>query len=230
MLKLDRLSIPLIIFATAICDASSVLAERAIFDRDYQFSCRNLNLQTDIFDSNCDNIFKLYRLRSSSQNQKFIFQDKIKNLNYQKLAVRDTGIADYLVSTVFGIYFPTLETLKPSFGGSFFGGIKLKENINLDTEIVGILEGNTIEKAYFDMSTFLSLRFSLPLSTNNSRSLIYISPGIGISEIDRDYKMDEDEDSRLTWQLEGGVAVPIQNNFGGYGGIKYVAQPSSRPQ
>ena len=119
MLKLDRLSIPLIILAATIGDTSAVLAGRAISYQDYQFFCRNSDLQTDIFDSNCDNIFKLYKSRSDSQNQKFIFQDKVKNLKYQKLTVRDTGIADYLVSTIFGIYFSSLETLQPSFGGSF---------------------------------------------------------------------------------------------------------------
>ena len=50
---------------------------------------------------------------------------------------------------------------------------------------------------------------------------MYISPGIGISELDDESETD-DEDPRPTWQLEGGIAIPIDKSLGGYGGIKYA--------
>lgn len=192
----------------------------------YQFSCGKSNSKPYGLKSSCDRTFQLSSSISIEEPVKFIFKDKTKNLNYREFSSKDTGVADYLVSTVFGVYFPTLETIKPDWGGSFFGGINLQENIRLDAEIVGVFEGNTVEKAYFDKSAFFSLRFSIPLSSNKNYPALYFSPGVGISEIDRKNESDEDEDSRPTWQIETGASVPIYNNIGGYGGVKYIDQPS----
>ena len=50
---------------------------------------------------------------------------------------------------------------------------------------------------------------------------MYISPGIGISQlIDEEFT----DDARLTWQIKGGVAIPIYKRLGGYGEIRYADQ------
>ena len=230
MVKLSNIRTQLLFLAAAgIAFNSNSLAQASeiIVYSDYQYSCGTSKLDdNNVVNGECQDIFKELAANSSHRDPKFIFQSKINNLKYQKTISYDTGIADYLVSTILGIYFPTLETLKPHSGGSFFGGIKLREDIRLDAEIVGIFKGNSLEKNHFDLSTFLSLRFSLPISSKAGSLLLYFSPGVGISELDDRYTNQDDEDTHPTWQLETGVALPIKNSLGGYGGIKYANQLS----
>ena len=226
MTKSNKLFISSASLSIVIFNISPVRADENISYLDYQFYCGRSSSKTHILENNCDRFLQLFTSISPESPSGFIFYNKTKNLKYQKHSANDTGIADYLVSSVLGVYFPTLETVKPHSGGSFFGGIQLNQNIDFNAEIVGIFEGNTVEKAYFDMSTFFSLRFSIPLSHKKNDPALYFNPGIGISEIERKDESDEDTDSRPTLQIEGGIAVPIDRHLGGYGGIKYVNQPS----
>ena len=188
------------------------------------YSCGHYTIKQNNTSNNCNIFFPVSTAKSINQSVEFIFQSKIDYLEYHQASASDTGIADYLVSTILGVYFPTLETLNGNSGGSFFGGLKLKENMRLDAEIVGIFSGNSLEKTYFDLSTFLSLRFSVPISQQEGYPLLYFSPGIGISELEERYTKQEDEDTHPTWQLEAGIALPIHKSLGGYGGIKYIQQ------
>lgn len=223
-LNLNKKLLFLIITGTALSVISKANANETLAYKDYQYSCGKSNIQKYVLSNDCENIFTLSPVKLDQQELQSILQAKTNILKYQKTVSHDTGIADYLVSSILGVYFPTLETSRPHSGGSFFGGIELKDNIRLDAEIVGIFKGNSVEKSYFDLSTFLSLRFSFPVSTKAGYPLIYFSPGIGISELDDRYTNQDDENTHPTWQLETGVALPIHNSLGGYGGIKYVNQ------
>ena len=214
----------LIVISIFINSYAKANADEILDSKNYRYFCGYSGFKSNFVNSSCGYTFKILEPKLDQKRSPFIFQSKISGMKYQESADHDTGIADYLVSTILGVYFPTLENLTVSSGGSFFGGIKLKENIRLDAEIVGIFEGNSLEKAYFDLATFLSLRFSVPLSHKKGYPLLYVSPGLGISELDERYTNRDDEDTHPTWQIEGGVAIPIYNNLGGYGGLKYVHQ------
>ncbi len=223
-LSLNKKLLFWLVIGAVFNDSHQVNANEILVYKDYQYSCGKSIVKNYATSNDCENIFTLSQGKLDQQQLKTILQAKTNILKYQKTVSHDTGIADYLVSTILGIYFPTLETSRPHSGGNFFGGIKLQENIRLDAEIVGIFKGNSVEKSYFDLSTFLSLRFSFPLSAKAGYPLLYFSPGIGISELDDRYTNQDDEDTHPTWQLETGVALPIHHNVGGYGGIKYVNQ------
>ena len=220
--KILSLTVILAIFPLA----PQVNANEALVSNNNRYYCGNSEIKNSNSDRKCQSILRKLNLISSAKDLKSIFEPKINVLKYHKTVSKNTGIADYLTSSVLGVYFPTLETLNAHSGGSFFGGIKLKDNISLDAEVVGIFKGNSLEKNYFDLSTFLSLRFALPLSSKPNYPQLYFSPGIGISELDDRYTKQDDEDTRPTWQVETGVAVPIHDSLGGYGGIKYVNQLS----
>lgn len=226
LLNFNSTSIFIIVIILLINNISQAQADEPQKLENYQYDCGKSDFRHNLAISNCQGIFKLLEAKTANNSSEFIFQSKINNLKYQESASNDTGIADYLVPTILSVYFPSLETLEADSGGGFFGGIKLQENIRLDAEIVGIFDGNSLEKAYFDLSTFLSLRFSLPLAAKKGYPLLYLSPGVGISELDEGYTNQDDEDTYPTWQLEGGIALPIYNNLGGYGGMKYVNQLS----
>ena len=209
------------------CNLAPAWGDDTVAYQDYQYACGHLNSTSNLAKHNCDRLslpFVFY----TPANSRFIFKSKSDRLQYREFRSNDTGIADYLVSTIFGVYFPTLETVSVNSGGSFFGGIEINQALRLDAEIVGIFEGNTVEKAYFDLSSFLSLRLTLPLSQSKQIPVFYISPGIGLSELDDNNS--DDQDTHLTWQLETGIAAPIYRSWGGYGGVKYVNQLSEDGQ
>jgi hypothetical protein len=226
LLNSNSRSIFITIIILLINNVSQAQADETSINKNHQYYCGKSSYKPNLVNNSCGNIFKILKAKTAKNGSKFIFQSKINNLKYQESVSNDTGIADYLVPTILGVYFPTLETVETDAGGSFFGGIKLQENIRLDAEIVGIFEGNSVEKAYFDIAAFLGLRFSLPLGAKKSSLSLYLSPGVGISELDTGYTNQDDEDTYPTWQLEGGIALPIHKNLGGYGGMKYVNQLS----
>ena len=127
-----------------------------------------------------------------------------------------------------------------------FAGIKFNSYLATDLELGGFageIDSDLDEdENYFVSGIFLSPRFTLPFNKSKKNSLaLFISPGIGITqlsasvedEIDSDIEGDDDDfdritliedDSRFTWQIKGGVAIPVSSKFSIIPQIKYASQ------
>ncbi|MGD1920838.1 MAG: outer membrane beta-barrel protein [Pleurocapsa sp.] len=132
------------------------------------------------------------------------------------------------------------------FGSSLFAGIRLNPYFGTDIEFNGFageIDSDLDEDDnYFMSGIFLNPRFTLPLSTNKKNSFaLFLSPGIGVSqlaasvedEIDSDIEGDNDDfdrttiiedDTRFTWQIKGGVSIPVSSKFSIIPQLRYASQ------
>ena len=132
------------------------------------------------------------------------------------------------------------------FGSSLFAGIRFNPYIGTDLEFnafAGEIDSDLDEdENYFMSGIFLNPRFTLPFSTKKKNPFaIFLSPGIGVSqlassledEIDSDIEGDDDDfdrttiiedDTRFTWQIKGGVSIPVSSKFSIIPQLRYTSQ------
>ena len=137
------------------------------------------------------------------------------------------------------------------FGSSLFAGIRFNPYIGTDLEFSGFAgdidsdleeDENYEDENYFVSGVFLNPRFTLPFNKNKKNSIaLFISPGIGVSqlassvedEIDSDLAGDNDDfdrttviedDVRFTWQIKGGVSIPVSSKFSIIPQVRYASQ------
>ena len=136
--------------------------------------------------------------------------------------------------------------ISTGFSSSLFAGIKFNSYLATDLELGGFageIDSDLNEdQNYFVSGIFLNPRFTLPFNKSKKNSLaLFISPGIGVTqlsasvedEIDSDLEGDDDDfdritliedDSRFTWQIKGGVAIPVSSKFSIIPQIRYASQ------
>lgn len=136
--------------------------------------------------------------------------------------------------------------INTGFGSSLFAGIKFNSYLATDIELSGFageidsdLDG---DENYFMSGIFLNPRFVLAFNKSKNNSLaLFLSPGIGATqlsasvedEIDSDLEGDNDDfdrttiiedDSRFTWQIKGGVSIPVSSKFSIIPQLRYASQ------
>lgn len=132
------------------------------------------------------------------------------------------------------------------FGSSLFAGIRFNPYFGTDLEFSGFAgevdSDLNDDENYFVSGIFLNPRFTLPFSTNKKNPFaIFLSPGIGVSqlaasvedEIDSNIEGDSDDfdrttiiedDTRFTWQIKGGVSIPVSSKFSIIPQLRYASQ------
>lgn len=173
----------------------------------------------------------------------------------QEIAEKSRGISGY-AGVVLGVYFPDLDEDRPifegnnvetdtGFGTSIFAGINFNRYLGTDLEI-NVLAGNVDsdldeDETYTMGGLFLNPRFTLPLNEQNNSLALYISPGIGVSQLSSsvedeiDVVEDNDseeldrttiieEESRFTWQIKGGVSIPVTSKLSIIPQLRYTSQ------
>lgn len=157
------------------------------------------------------------------------------------------GIGGY-VGAVLGVYFLDLDEdraiftgndvdIDTGFGSSLFAGIKFNRYLGTDIEfsgLVGNIDSDLDEDENYTLAgLFLNPRFSLPLSDKNNSLAVYLSPGIGVSQLsssledevdDFDRTIIIEDDSRFTWQIKGGVSIPVSSKFSVLSQLRYTSQ------
>ncbi|MEM8832767.1 MAG: outer membrane beta-barrel protein [Cyanobacteria bacterium P01_G01_bin.19] len=165
------------------------------------------------------------------------------------------GIGGY-AGVSLGVAFPDIDEDRPIFQGddvdidagfssSLYAGIRFSRFLGADLEfagVVGELDSDLDEdQNYFISGVFLNSRFTLPLNNNKNSLSLFLSPGIGVSqlsssledEIDSDIPGDDDDfdrttfiedDTRFTWQIKGGISIPISSKFSIIPQLRYVSQ------
>lgn len=189
---------------------------------DYRLYCGPAAYQYNVQSPDCDRLQDLFEDKAIENESERIYKPRRRNTERENKSNNNKdGVSGYLGTTILGLYFPENESLNTGFGGSFFGGVKFNRFVGLDLELGGFFGGNEDDDAYLIWSAFLNPRFFIPLSSENKHLALYISPGIGISQLVEEYDTD---DARLTWQIKGGVAIPIYKRLGGYAEIRYADQ------
>jgi len=178
-----------------------------------------------------------------------------KENNRPREAEKTGGIGGY-AGVVLGVLFPDIDEDRPvfagenvdlstGFGSSIFGGIKFNRYFGTDIELSGFageIDSDLDEDQYYFMSgAFLNPRFTLPLNDSKNSLALFLSPGIGVSqlsasvedEVSSDLEDDDDDfdrttiiedDSRFTWQIKGGVSIPVSSKFSIIPQVRYASQ------
>ena len=120
--------------------------------------------------------------------------------------------------------------LNTGVGGSIFGGAKFNKNFGLDLE-AGLLGGGTVfdDVDYSVFAVFLNSRIILPLSSENDKTAIFLSPGIGFSRASIDgsingQSVDISDDTRFSLQGKVGFNYKTSKNGNLFLQLRYAAQ------
>ena len=134
-----------------------------------------------------------------------------------------------------GVFFPDVDEdtavfpgndtdVNTGFGSSLYGGIRFNRFLSTDLEL-GAFSGDIDsdldeDENYIVFTLFLNPRFTLPLTGKENSIALYLSPGIGISQLassledevdDFDRTTIIEDDTRFTWQLKTGVSIPVSS-------------------
>ena len=158
------------------------------------------------------------------------------------------GISGYAGATL-GAFFPDIdesrgfftgndtEVSDAAFGSSIFGGIRFNRYLAADLEFsgfIGDVDSDLDEDEDYTLGAFfLNPRFTLPLGQKRNSVALFLSPGLGISQLtstvedevdDFDRTTFVEDDLRFTWQIKGGVSVPVSSKFSILGQVRYASQ------
>lgn len=171
-----------------------------------------------------------------------------KNQQRSSNAQKSSGISGYAGATL-GVLFPDIDEesglfagsdtdVNDGFGGSLFAGVKFNRNLATDLEFstfTGDIDSdlNVDDESYTISSIMLNPRFILPLNDKDNSLDLFLSPGLGISNLrsrvedevrDFDRTTVIEDDTRFTWQIKGGASVPISRKFSTLGQLRYTSQ------
>lgn len=175
-------------------------------------------------------------------------KDSINRPRKSRTAQKSNGIDGYAGATL-GILFPDIDEdrdifagsnvdINDSFGGSLFAGIKFNRYLATDLEFsafAGDIDSdlNVDDESYTISSIMVNPRFMLPLNDRDNSLDLFLSPGLGISNLR--YRVEDEfrdfdritvieDDTRFTWQVKGGASVPVSSKFSVLGQVRYASQ------
>ena len=230
ILKKTLISAIFAVFSLGICPAIQAQEIRTL--EDYLDRC--IPQEGDAVPVECDTLDRNTELDVIKQDE----ENKRKRSRRREVEKEEKsgGIGGY-AGTTLGIFFPDIDRSRPifrgndvdidnGFGGSIFAGIKFNRYLGTDLEfntIVGEIDSDLDEdESYTLFSVSLNPRFILPLTGKKNSVSLYLSPGIGISqlfstvedEIDDFDRITTIEDrTRFTWQIKSGVSIPVSRKF-----------------
>lgn len=222
IIRVNKFLTPLVSISFLASSASLVQAREIKTQEDYQLYCGVGAYQYDVQSSDCPQFREVLDDKQSQQNKQkeFRFEPKRRNIERKQEQKSKKKISGYIGTTILGIY--TNNNSSIGVRGSIFGGVKFNHFIGLDAEVGAFYDlyesRNSSDLGWF---SFINPRFFLPLSETNKHFAMYVSPGIGISQVLDGAVTDN---TLLTWQIKGGIAIPIYKKLGGYGEIRYVDQ------
>ncbi|MEM8829315.1 MAG: outer membrane beta-barrel protein [Cyanobacteria bacterium P01_G01_bin.19] len=179
-----------------------------------------------------------------------LFQADARNRESRepRTSTKSKGISGYAGATL-GILFPDVDEdsgiftgndtdVNNGFGGSLFGGVKFNRYLATDLELStfsGDIDSDldVDDESYTISSIMLNPRFILPLNDKDNSLDLFLSPGLGISNLrsrvedeveDFDRTTVIEDDTRFTWQVKGGASVPVSSKFSVLGQLRYASQ------
>jgi hypothetical protein len=79
--------------------------------------------------------------------------------------------------------------------------------------------------AYGVAAIFINPRFILPFEDRPNSASLFVSPGIGISQLGiGDSDITIMDDARFTWQIKSGISFPVSHKVELFGQLRYVSQ------
>ena len=196
------------------------------------------------------------RLKSQTKSQTKIadvpqpeaLEDRDRRRSRTARSSRNKDLGGYVGATL-GVFFPDLDESAGFFrggdtevddaaiGGSLFAGIRFNRFLATDLELGGFagdVDSDLGEDESYTLGAlFLNPRFILPLDAERNSIALFLSPGIGVSQVtstvedeidDFDRTTFIEDDTRFTWQLKGGVDVPVSEKFSVLGQVRYASQ------
>ena len=171
-----------------------------------------------------------------------------KNQQISSKAQKSPGISGYAGATL-GVLFPDIDEesgvftgsdtdINDGFGGSLFAGVKFNRYLAADLEFstfAGDIDSDldADDESYTISAILLNPRFILPLNDKDNSLDLFLSPGLGVSNLrsrvedevgDFDRTTVIEDDTRFTWQVKGGASVPISREFSILGQLRYTSQ------
>ena len=146
------------------------------------------------------------------------------------------GIQGYAGGTL-GVFFPDVNEdtavfpgddtdVNTGFGSSLYGGIRFNRYLSTDLEF-GAFSGDIDsdldeDEDYTLFSFFLNPRFTIPLTGKDNSIALFLSPGVGVSQLASSLEDEVDDfdritiiedDTRFTWQIKTGVSIPVSKKL-----------------
>lgn len=233
-----------------VSSASSLQAQEIRTLKDYLDNCIREDEDEDLPEE-CDRLKEKAReSESDAEND----ESPRRERNHQESA-KSGGIGGY-AGLLLGIYVPDLDEDRgvfpgdnvetdAGFGSSAFVGISFSRFLGLDLELnalAGDVDSDLDEDEIYTMAgIFLNPRFTLPLSDKQNSLALYLSPGIGVSQLSTSLEDEIDvveggdteefdrttiieDESRFTWQIKGGVSIPVSSKFSIIPQLRYTSQ------
>jgi opacity protein-like surface antigen len=179
--------------------------------------------------------------------------DRFKQLNTVSAAELEdesdrSGLSGYAGLTL-GAFFPDIDESTGVFegnntelddvaiGSSLFAGIRFNRYLGTDLELSGFtgdVDSDLDEDENYTFGAiFLNPRFTFPLGDKRNSLALFLSPGLGISQLTSTVEDEVDDfdrttliedDTRFTLQIKGGVSVPVSSKFSILGQVRYASQ------
>lgn len=159
-----------------------------------------------------------------------------------------SGLGGYAGATL-GVFFSDIDESRgfftgddtevddAAFGSSVFAGIRFNRYLATDIELsgfIGDVDSDLDEDENYTLGAFfLNPRFILPLGQKRNSLSFFLSPGVGVSQLTSTVEDEVDDfdrttliedDARFTWQVKGGVTVPVSSKFSILGQVRYASQ------
>lgn len=221
--------IAVLVTALTLSFANSLKAQEIRTLKDYVNNCLPQDEDAKIPEAvaeQCDRI-KEQNQRSESESE---------SASTESDREKSGGIQGYAGATL-GVFFPDVNEdtavfpgndtdVNTGFGSSIYAGIRFNRYLSTDLEFgafTGDIDSDIDEdEDYTVFSFFLNPRFTLPLTQKKNSVALYISPGIGVSQLASSLEDEVDDfdritiiedDTRFTWQIKTGVSIPVSSKF-----------------
>jgi|GEM_PF-1881144 len=227
--------------------ATTVQAEEIRTLKDYLNNCIPENEDNELPEE-CEELKKNRDLEQERNYPRRERRSRKKDKPEKEREEKSGGIGGYAGITL-GIYFPDIDEergvfqgdnvddIDTGFGSSIFAGIQFNRFLGLDLEVnalAGEIDSDLDEdENYTFAGIYLNPRFTIPIGDRQNSLAFFISPGIGTSQLSASVEDEVDDfdrttiiedDSRFTWQIKGGISIPVSSKLSILPQLRYTSQ------
>lgn len=230
-------TMPFASFAIAFGRGNVVSAREIETLEDYMEEC----IQSEELNPKCERLKEEYRSDDKTEEN---IRDRTRSTIESD---KSNGISGYAGATL-GVFFPDIDESRGFFtgdntdvdngiGSSIYAGIRFNRYLATDIELngfIGDVDSDLDEDENYSLGAFfVNPRFILPLSEERNSLSLFLSPGIGVSQLTSSVEDEVDDfdrtsfiedDTRFTWQVKGGVTVPVSTRLAILGQVRYTSQ------